>query len=323
MNIYVDHRERNIVDTINDEFSKPLTFGKAEISVIHKTLEIGDYMITMDVQEGIEKVLCIIERKTIRDYGDSLVDGRSTNLDKLLALKKETNCKIQYIVEGNHNPAMSEKFGGIEYSSILANIMDISIVHDIQIARTKDKRRTAEYLKFLCERYYHVYPTIQGTITGSGEINDIVKKCKPTADEEKTQQLLIIWHNLLSKSDKINTKPISTARALVLAQKWSLKDWLEGTINEQDVLGIKINGKRLDSHQIDRLSKPMPRPGQIKLLSCIKGITEVTAKALIGQKPLLEIIQDDESKNLVISDKGLKLGKAKHKKMVDLCLMKV
>lgn len=327
MNLYVDYRERTVIDTINGEFAKPSYFGTADITVVSKMLEIGDYMITIDIEEGVEKVLCIIERKTLRDYADSLKDGRSTNLEKLLALRQETQCKIQYIVEGSHNPAMTEQFSGINYSSILANMTDISIVHDIHIIRTKDKQKTAEHLKFLCERYSHVYPTIQDHFKGSGEINTIVKKCQPSKDELKKEQLLFIWHNLTSKTDKIN-KPTSTARAAVLAQKWTLKDWLEGNIEEKDLVEVKVNGKKIWSH-IEKLSKPLPKLGQIRLLACIKGITETSAKTLIEQKSLLDIINDTSSKDLVISEtggrtgKGNKLGKAKLNNICELCLMKV
>lgn len=323
MNLHVDDREKAIIDTIRDEISKPSIYGKVDVEIIYKRLDIGDYMITIDIGENQTGVLCIIERKTLADYGASLVDGRSANIEKLLALRNETNCRIQYIVEGAHNPAMSDKFGGIEYGSILANMTDISIVHGIDIIRTKDKRRTAEYLKIACERWYAVYPTIRANIKGAGEINQIVDRCKPSKEEKNLQQLLIIWHNLLSKTDKINMNPISTARALVLAQKWTLKMWIDGAIPRDEIEKISINGRKLQQYQINRLSGPIPIKGQIRLLTCIKGITAVTAEAIISQKQLNTLICYPESANIIInSDKNTRLGKAKYELITNLCLMK-
>lgn len=333
MNLHIDHREKNVIDTIKSEFNKPFTYANSDVSLNFTTLDIGDYMISTDItatdvtvdptKSGVA-VVCIIERKTLVDYGQSLVDGRSTNIEKLLALRETTNCMIQYVVEGEINPGLTETFGGVSYSAILANMTDISIVHGIHIIRTKNKIKTAEHLKLMCERFCSVYPKIQNKFTGSSSINEIVKQSKPTQAELDKFQLLMIWENLLSKSNKINPKPLSTAKSSILANRWTLQDWIQGNIDEDEVAAIKINNRRLESRQIEKLGSKLRLDDQKKLLACIKGITPTTADIIIDQSPLCEFLINKEAKNIIInSDKGTKLGNARVGKIITFCNMKV
>jgi len=322
MIIHVDHRESKVIDTIKVEFAKPPIFGEAQIDVIIKTLDIGDYMISVDTGVDTESILAIVERKTLADYGASIIDGRAGNLDKLLRLRENSGCRIYYIVEGQYSPGADEKFGGVAYHSILANMVDISIVHDIHIIRTRDIAGTASQLKFLCERYYKLYPQISGRFTGGGSINEIVKKCELTPEQLERKQLLMIWSNLLSNSTKISSKT-PAVKASIIAQKWALLDWINGEINDTELQAIRVNGNKLPSKDRDKLGAPLDLLGQKKLLTCINGITAATADALINTKPLGDILRDEESASIVVNPiKGTKLGKAKYKRIVKLCSMR-
>lgn len=321
MIITIDHRESKVIDTIKAEFDKPLLFGEADIDVCVDTLKIGDYMISIPVDANSSNILAIIERKTLSDYGASLKDSRAENINNLLALRQETNCKIYYIVEGAINPGMDELFGGIAYSAMYANMTDIGIVHDIQVIRTKDKLGTAKSLKMLCERYYKLYPQIIDKFTGSGDINQIVERSLPTIEEKRMLNLLIIWSNLLSNAKKITKR--TSVKASILAKRWTLMDWLEGKILEEDLLKVKIDGKLLPHDCIYKLTRPLDTAGQVKLVTCIKGISAETATELIRIKPLIEVIKSPDSYLIIVNPiKNVKLGKANHEKIVQFCSMR-
>lgn len=321
MIITIDHRESKVIDTIKAEFDKPLLFGEADIDVCVDTLKIGDYMISIPTSPDSSNILAIIERKTLSDYGASFKDSRVNNINNLLALRQETNCKIYYIVEGAMNPGIDELFGGVAYSAMYANMTDIGIIHDIQVIRTKDKLGTAKSLKMLCERYYKLYPQIRDKFTGSGDINQIVEKALPTAEEKKKMNLLIIWSNLISKAKKISKQP--SVKASILASRWTLMDWIEGKILEKDLLDVRIDGKILPKDIIYKLSRPLDTPGQIKLVTCIKGISAETAVGLIGVKPLIEVIKSPDPHLIVVNPvKNTKLRKADYEKIVEYCSMR-
>lgn len=324
MNIYIDHRELKVIDTIKNEFEKPLTFGEASIDVIVKTLDIGDYMITVDTSETTEQVLAIIERKTLKDYGSSLKDGRCQNIDKLIKLRDETGCKIYYIIEGSSSPNFDTEYCGIAYSSILANITDIGIVHNITAIHTKNGAETGQRLKFLCERYHKLYPTIKDGLRGAGEINQIVEKCKPTAEEELKTQVLVMWHNLMSDTDKVNTKPPSTTRALALASRWTIREFLERRVPIEEVEAIRINGNRLPNKVVNKFSGQVTLRDQKKILVSVKGITDGTADILLARGSILATLGDITSRDIVINPgKGTKLGNAKFEKLRKLFMLKV
>lgn len=318
MNLYVDHREK-FFDIIQDEFNQLPIYDVEPANVIRKTLEIGDFIITKSNSETDEKILAIFERKTLDDYGQSIVDGRIANIDGLLKLRETTNCQVYIIVEGTQNPALNSLFGGLEYYKILANFTDLEILQNIHILRTASKLGTAKQLKIMCERYTKLYPKLESRILGSGEVCLDVEKSKPTKDQLMQNEVLYIWANLLSKSEKINTKTISTVKASVIAKRWTLKDWVNGQISEDEIAKIKVNNRRLDGWQIEYLSNPLDKNGQIKLLSIIKGITPECANAIIGQASLKDFLAESNCCNSVFDNKNKKIGKAKYNKILALC----
>lgn len=77
--LIVDHREREVINRlVSNKF-------QAE----YRQLECGDFIIT---KNDIPQI--IIERKTIRDYADSMYDGRINNYFKLLEYSRKYNCKV-------------------------------------------------------------------------------------------------------------------------------------------------------------------------------------------------------------------------------------
>lgn len=132
MKIIVDSRERAVVSYFDSEI----------ISV--EQITVGDYAIMID-----EKVVAVIERKTLDDYGASIRDGRAANKSKLVDFRNKTGARLFYVVEGDIFPADSTVYGGVKYSSIYSSILHLMTEYGICIWRTKSARESAKWISEL------------------------------------------------------------------------------------------------------------------------------------------------------------------------------
>lgn len=305
----VDNRERAIHEHINTIFCEKPMFCVNLSMPQYEQLDIADFIISSTDISGT-KILAIIERKTLEDYAASLKDGRIMNTEKLLKLREESGCQVYYLIEGNINTGYDTAVCGIEYYKILANIRDAQILHNINIINTSNKLHTARELKFLLERYTSLHERLTPKVCGS--FDEIVSRCKPTKEQLLKNELIIIWTNLLSKSDKIKTQMTPSTKAVKLASMFTLRQWLLGEIKESDVAAIKVNNRRLDGHQIEALSKPMTRELQLKALTCMKGIAKDFAEALLAEVALIDVIRKNSTANIVVLG-NRKVGKKREK----------
>ena len=311
----VDNRERAIHEHIRTVFCEKPMFCIDLNEPEFTQLDIADFIIMSQNADMTQtRILAIIERKTLEDYAASLKDGRIMNTAKLIKLREETGCQIYYLIEGNIKTGYDTAICGIEYYKILANIRDAQITHNINIINTADKLHTARELKFLLERYSVLYDKIEQNLKINGSFDQIVEKCKPTEAQMLKNELVIIWTNLLSKSDKIKTQITPSNKAVVLSSMFTLKSWLDGTITEQQAADIKVNNRRLDGHQIEMLSKPMTKELQLKALTCMKGISNNFAKGILDNVELKDVITKKSTSSIIVLD-NRKLGKSNREKI--------
>jgi ERCC4-type nuclease len=76
-------------------------------------ITVGDYIVVSG-----DKIVAVIERKTLDDYGASLKDGRANNKQKMINLRKKTGCRIIYIIEGDAFPSPNDCYSNIPYKNI-------------------------------------------------------------------------------------------------------------------------------------------------------------------------------------------------------------
>ncbi|NCN86573.1 hypothetical protein GW932_01970 [archaeon] len=122
--ITIDYREKNSL--VPAKLSKNFYLNFEE-------LKVGDYLVKDT----------IIERKTIVDFSNSLINGR---------LKKQIEEIKQYpnyllLIEGNIN-----KITNIHKNAIKGFILSILINHKVPIIFTNDSEETAEYLSVLANQ---------------------------------------------------------------------------------------------------------------------------------------------------------------------------
>ena len=266
-------------------------------------MEEGDYRI-----ETENKILAVIERKTLNDYASSIKDNRHDNRFKMLNLRESTGCKVYYLVEGPLHPKYSTVYQGITYSKILSSIRKLEIRDDIHVIRSKNMTDTAEQLRFLCEVYSGMKDDLQ--IKG-GEENGLTKKeillqIKPTKEEKIDTALIKIWSS---------QKGISVTTAKVLSREFTLAECINKTLDFDRLGTIKINARKLSKNIIASLSSF----DENKLLAAYPGISPATAFKLLNEKTMSELINPDNielNSNIIINKK--KIGRKKIESIINI-----
>lgn len=287
--LIIDNRERKIIDTINNEFNKPHLFNitKGIISCECKQLDVGDYLILNG-----NKILAVIERKSLKDYGASFKDGRHFNKEKLLRLRDETKCKIYYIIEGPLFPDYSTEYAGIPYKKITASITALTINFDIFIIKTQNKDHTARELKLFCERYLNLlcdessnfYQQMIGNeIRVTGSFEEQVKKADLTPEEKFKKTIVSGWATL---------KGVSEQSASIIASKYTFLQWINGEI-PNDIQEFKVNGRK-NSAVINYLTSRPTKELMINILSCCNGFSKKTISEILDIREFSQLFSQYE-----------------------------
>ena len=144
--LVIDNRERALFFHIDNKI-KNFKYEKMQLST-------GDYLILQNNKD----IKACIERKTYNDFAASFRDGRyRSELDNMLKLRKETNCQLFFIIEGNAFPSISSKFSRVPYVCILGAINNLMLCHNIFIIQTKNEEHTAQKLNELLTSLQIIY----------------------------------------------------------------------------------------------------------------------------------------------------------------------
>lgn len=135
MEIIADYREKGII----------LELSKKHIKVEVKSLVSADFIIQSKTKDEKE-VLVGIERKTISDFLNSIIDKRI--ITQLIALKENFNISI-LILEGEENIYQIRNF---HPNSIRGMLTAIAIDLQVPIIYTKNERDTSVYLETIAKR---------------------------------------------------------------------------------------------------------------------------------------------------------------------------
>lgn len=308
IHLVVDNREYKVFSHIDKVFNEGNLFqDRGLITYSKETIEIGDYRVDCG-----NEILCIIERKSLKDYASSVKDGRHDNKEKLMKLRDETDCDIYYVIEGPMNPNYETLFARMEYKNILASIRHLQIMNRFHIIRTQNKEHTARELRFICEIYsdLHRKGTFVERLSGGGESKEsFLAKCKPTQEELLRDQLMRTW---------ISLPGISGVTANELVKRFTLKELIDGI--PLDKLDFQINNRNLNKKVRSILSNGInDYTLSLKILSSIKGVSIKTASNVLSQISLVDLTNKDkfdEHVNTKINNK--KIGKAKMTKLHEI-----
>lgn len=138
MNIKIDNREHELINQIK-YFINVLPIYK-DITITINNLPIGDIILE---NNGVEKL--IIERKSIRDLGASIKDGRYEEQSYRLNGNEIPNHNIIYIVEGDINK-INKFTDRTDKLTIFSAIFSLNYYKGFSVIRTMNIEETALFI---------------------------------------------------------------------------------------------------------------------------------------------------------------------------------
>lgn len=232
LKLIIDDRERAIIPFFKNEYEN------IEIEV--KRIQIGDYVI----MQG-DKILFCIERKSLTDLSASIKDGRTKNVDKLIALREQTGCKVLYLIESQKiRYKSSKRFARIPFKNLQSKIDHLIMRDNIFIIHSTNEEDTVARLIEFCTNYLSL-----NIIGGDKEIftnkdeEDVIDEINLLTVTTKKTDLQIIY-NLWSQIPNITTKTAS-----LFIDKYHISDLFLGNISKEEISTMRypngtIIGKR-------------------------------------------------------------------------------
>jgi ERCC4-type nuclease len=294
MDLIVDDREHYIIPYLND--------------ITVKRITVGDYIFSCN-----GKIICVVERKTIKDLASSIKDGRIKNHEQLLDARKEYNCKILYIIEGNAYPNINRSFNRIKYKNLQERLDILMFTDDIKIIWTKNCIHTANRLSDLRNTFLKMIEHGSVPNIHVNELNEILGK-------KRVVTMDTIHVNMLSCISNI-----SYVSAVSILQKFKIKQILLGKTCSKDWYNLtsEYNKYKFGNRGIkmwNNCNNIHKHTGtQAKILACINGITCQTANTILQNINIFDIINGTFENNIISNiqkNKTRKIGNKIEEKII-------
>lgn len=304
--LIVDTRESSVLQH-EYEFST--------INHIVKQITTGDYVL-LDPNNNI---IAVFERKSYADFAASFRDGRHDNRAKLLNLRQTTGCRIIYIIEGSEFPEPMEMYGKIPYKNIESSIFHMIMRDNISIIRTESTIGTAKMLsRFMrsmqtidmSQKYEHNEGIIDQPKEGSYEIPQEINKSIEMLTEKQTKSIhdsvRIMWGQF---------RGISVDGSDPYIKQWSLREVFMKQIKHTEIESFKPNKRKISPKAVNSLKYPDAQG--VRVLSKVPGISLQTAKMLLIDRTIEELLSTPNIDELIVYKNNKKLGLDKTKKILE------
>jgi ERCC4-type nuclease len=266
MELIIDDRERAIYPHLTTE-AQSIKYRKDR-------LEVGDYALV----RGTE-IIAIFERKSLEDYAASIKDGRHANKEKLLTLRDKTGCRAFYIVEGKRPKTLDKYIGGIAYTTIESSMFHLMMRDGIFIIHTLNTQDTVAALVRFIRSMENLEGKRQAMVCGlPGNNVDLLK--------EKTQKTELD----IAREMWACFSGISSVSADAFINRYNLRQIVSEQIPLSELKAIKYsNGRAINKKVVNSLSEINKRI-QVRLLSCVPGISGSTAEEILDTRKLKDIL---------------------------------
>lgn len=344
VNIIVDSRERN----------GPLPLMEGKVSEVkdfslkweEKQITIGDFHI---IQNNVIKIM--IERKTWADLAASIIDQRANNqLKKMINFRKETGAILIYIIEGNKPRGGTH---GVNMVGLQTKLRHIAL-ESIHCAYTKSAEETVDlliqYSRDLVKReIISEFKTIGSEFRNSESQNSESQNSESTnknEDTAKKQQSILNSRTMLTTKEQADLMwrqipGVGENTAMFLSKHTSMGNFLRLSDNgakelimmlgiEKKKSAIRIGDKKFEQllelrrDRLDDIWRLQSLELHAKILSCVNGIGEATAKIILKSYTLKQLADNPnilELQELVLKSetgKVRKLGNAMANRIVSV-----
>lgn len=289
LKLVCDDRERAVIPFFEESYIKN-DYG---VSVEVKRLQIGDFAMMYN-----GKIIANFERKSWVDLSASIKDNRMDNVNKMLSLREQTNCKLLYIIEGKCRNSPTKKFARIPYKALLAKLDHLIMRDDIHIIYSKDPADTAVRLIEFCTNYLSLLQKM-----GAGVKNEIVEGEETQNEEPEKQKDMDILCTAIPTSDlQIVYKMWSsipnitnTTATLFIDAGYHISDLFLGKISEQTIYTMKYPSGTIIGARAKKILKVLDDNSNYKhkcnIISSIPGVTVKTAAVILVTISFVELLQ--------------------------------
>jgi ERCC4-type nuclease len=273
--LIMDERERSVYRHQNEFLN---------INFIIKQITTADYV----VMSPTNNILAVIERKSLEDYAASLKDGRHSNKNKLVAMRRDTGCRIIYIVEGpDAHPG--DYFGNIAFKNIESSIFHLMIEDGICVIRTKCTLDTAKTLARVMVSMDTLFERAGNVITGGEDMNETKEMSTLAAIDAIPREmidqmkLLTVVHTPSDHELVISLwscfPGIAATTADDYINMWSLADIVCDRVGDISKQRLK-SGRKMSAKIVKSLTN-IDENMQIRLLAAVPGISRDSAREMI------------------------------------------
>jgi crossover junction endonuclease MUS81 len=151
--LLIDDRESSLIKELkelNERNDGHNTYTGIQDDITIKRLDLGDFIITQD-----DKIIVVIERKTLSDLVSSIKDGRyKSQKQRLLELKNKCpECKIIYLFEEFITFSTSNNFKQLMITSIKSAFINTIFRDDLTIVTTTDTNDSLNFLLYTLQQF--------------------------------------------------------------------------------------------------------------------------------------------------------------------------
>jgi ERCC4-type nuclease len=287
LKICVDDREQKIIPFFKEY--KPFTLNH-NISYKVMRLTTSDYAIMYG-----DKILVLIERKSWSDLSASLKDGRHKNVDKLLNIRKKTNCCVLYLIEGPPIPNTKTKFGGISYKCLRARLDHLMFRDNIHVIHTKNKKQTVSRIYEITKNYLTIKPSM---LLPPSKKTD-VKGGVDLLQQKITKSVECITYKIWECIPYITEKTAS----LFVNKNYYIHDLILGNIPKEIIYSFRYDNGYIVGKRSEKIWKKSRLNGNNKvfsnMLQCINGITKKTANKILDTISFEELLKGNITQKVI------------------------
>jgi len=279
----VDKRERAILDYI-ERADKQKMFCPQHLTT-------GDFILFND--SG--RALAVIERKTWKDFADSIKDGRMENIEKLQEFSEQTGARIAYLIDDECDPDEDASFQSIAYKNIRAH-MD-HLIWDINIRMIELHANGPRSVCARLEAFARNISTFKGRgpEEKGGNHSELASRPRTKSDSEIRAAALMAFPHL---------GPVG-ARALSAVSLARLFD-------REHTLALLEKAKVPAARKIAIVMDVERKENKQHFQNCLAAIPLISSKkaaAILDVAPLSQLVGDwDGAAKKLRADKSLKLG---------------
>lgn len=160
LTLYIDDREREITQYIkgyHEGFQYEYNINKKIylLNIKIGRITTGDYCLIDD-----DQLVAVFERKTWKDLSSSIKDGRYKNDVNLLDIRRQTGCRVFYLIQGKAFPNRKQKVSGIDYGNLYAKMDHLMMRYNIMFIHVKDEDDLITRMLEFVKNYYTLEPKI-------------------------------------------------------------------------------------------------------------------------------------------------------------------